>query len=157
LPSQHKANYLTKKRTMCVCVCVPLLPPILFKDLRVVTPPSRVREHQLPRRRQLQLGVAGRLAPHHRLSPCSPLGRCRSRPLGQALGDAHEIPTRVDGSLLQPADPVLTLALGRTAADPAAAAAFSRRIGGEIGSRGIGGSVLKSLLAAQPPARQVQL
>jgi hypothetical protein len=45
--------------------------------------------------------------------------------------------------------------LGRPAADPAAAAAFFRRIGGEIGSRGIGGSAVNSLLAAWPPACQV--
>eukprot|EP01049_Picozoa_sp_SAG25_P028020 SAG25_NODE_14962_length_193_cov_2801.851064_1_plen_51_part_01 len=32
--------------------------------------------------------------PRHRLSPCSALERCRPRPLGQALGDAHEVPTR---------------------------------------------------------------
>eukprot|EP01047_Picozoa_sp_COSAG01_P047705 COSAG01_NODE_4583_length_4900_cov_9.820662_3_plen_104_part_00 len=49
------------------------------------------------------------------------------------------------------------LSLGRPAADPipAAAAAFFRGIGGEIGSRRIGGSAVKSLLAARPPARQV--
>jgi hypothetical protein len=39
LPSQQKANYLTKKRTMCVCVCVSLSTPVRVERLGVVALP----------------------------------------------------------------------------------------------------------------------